>query len=83
MIVDAVLGLVVGLLRTILSWLPNWTPPESGFGFGFGQVAGLLNGFFPVTVLMGCILAVLGFRVALTLWAAVVFIYDRFPMKFT
>lgn len=86
MIVDALVGLLVTVLRSILDLVPVWSPNLSGFnttGLAAGNALGLLNEYFPVAVLGICLLTVLGTKAGLSLWHIVVFVYDRFPLKFT
>lgn len=85
MISDAVIGLVVGLLRGLLALIPGWEPPPDAGDFGVqaGGVVGMLSGYFPITALVVAIGLIYGFRIVMTVWTALVFVYDRLPFKAT
>jgi hypothetical protein len=86
MIPDLIIGLVVAVLRAVIGIVPPWSPDVAAFteaGEQVGGLGGLLADYFPVTVLMVTLSAVLGFKVLLTAWHGAVFIYDRIPFKAT
>ncbi len=85
MIVDALIGFCVGILRVLVELLPTWSPPtEPGsFGTSAGGMVGMLSGYFPILTLAVCLGVVFGVKILASVWQAVVFIYDRVPLKFT
>ncbi len=86
MITEALIGVVIQTLSSFLGWVPDWTPPTQDFattGLTVGNALGLLDNYFPVSVLGACLAAVIGLKFVLIFWNLLVFIYDRFPLKFT
>ncbi len=85
MIVDALIGFCVGILRVLVELLPTWTPPaESGsFGTTAGGMVGMLSGYFPILTLAICLGVVFGVKILASVWQAVVSIYDRVPLMFS
>lgn len=86
MIIDILVGLVVNLLRSLILGVPAWTPDTGSFTSSFyqiGTMASILNGYFPVVALGAGIVLTFGIRVIYAVWVVIVFVYDRFPLKFT
>lgn len=84
-----VLGLIVLLaqaLRAVVGLVPDWAPPTAAFegtATNVGAMAAAGNAYFPVVTLGVCLVLVLGLKVALLVWRAVVFVYEVFPFKAT
>ena len=86
MIVDAIITILVGLLGGILAVLPAWSMPTLLTSTWPGDIAsavGWANGFFPVYDLGLSLAILLGIRVLMSAWKIAVWLYDRFPFKFT
>lgn len=85
MITDALIGFCSGIVRVVILLLPAWSPPstEGGWGTVAGGVVGILSGYFPIVTLVACIGFVFIVKILASVWQAVVFIYDRVPLKFT
>lgn len=85
MILDAIIGLIVGVLEGLLGLLPAFdiSSTFASAGATLGNAAGQLNAILPVSTMGVCIAALLALQLALFVWDVVVFIYDRFPGKFT
>jgi hypothetical protein len=83
-VVDAIVGLFVGVLRAALGLVPAWAPDpaaiaEAGTTVG-GQAAGL-NGYFPVQALGIAIVAILGYRLILVVYRVAVHVWELLPFN--
>lgn len=81
MIVDAVLGIVIGLVRGLLRLFPDFemdltTPSSTVFG-----LLGRLDGYFPVSTLVTVVGIWVAIQVAGLGWRAAVWVWERFPGK--
>lgn len=85
MITDFALSAVFGLAEAFLGFLPDWSPPDSipTTSVSLGIQAHNLDAYTPVGLVFICLAAILGYKVVLTVWRFVVFVYDRFPFKAT
>lgn len=81
MIVNAVVGFVLGAVRTLVGALPSWSPPTDALSqqaASIGGMAGVVNGYFPILLLGSCAAVVLAVFLGLRAWRVVVFIYHQF-----
>jgi len=85
MILDALIGLVVGLFTGILGLIPAYSPDArlSSFGTSLGSSVAGLDGVFPVVALGACIGIVLAVRLFIAAWDLLVFLYHAIPFKAT
>lgn len=85
MITDFLMGVIFGLAQAFIDLLPEWAPPAEAMDEATmtGSYTSTANGYFPVVILAVCLLAIVGYRVVLTLWRLVLFIYEHFPFKAT
>ncbi len=86
MITDAIISIVTAILSGILSLLPVWVPPDMLTETWPGDIASVahwLNGYFPIYTLGICLGIILALRALLAVWVIAVWVYDRFPFKFT
>lgn len=84
MVTDALLTFALSLVRAIAGLLPEWQPDAEPFtttSTSLGSMAAVGNGYFPVTLLGICLAVVIGLKVALLAWRAVVFVYELIPFK--
>lgn len=84
MIADAVLGILVGLVRAVLRLLPTVDvelPTEQVQALAGAALH--FDGYFPVRLAMQLAAAVLAVKVALVVWRLIVWLYERFPGKFS
>lgn len=85
MLIDAIMSVLIGAFTAILSFLPEYSLPSSivTAGASLGSSLSTVNGIVPLGTMAACILALLGVKLYLFVWSAVVFIYDRIPFKAT
>jgi hypothetical protein len=85
MILDAIAGLLLGVLNGVLGLFPAYSLPSSmtDFSASVGSWVGSANGFFPVVTLGVCIGVILAARAFVLAVRLVVFVYDLIPLKFT
>lgn len=85
MLVDAIVIAVTTLMTGFLGLMPafEFNSQMLSAGAGLGSAINGLNGIIPVHAIGICIGIVLACRLALVGWDLLVFIYDRFPGKFT
>lgn len=85
MILDALVIAVTTLMTGFLGLFPafEFDSEMLSAGSGLGGAISGLNGIVPIVAIGQCILIVLACRLALAGWDLIVFIYDRFPGKFT
>lgn len=86
MIIDLIISIVCGLLGAILSALPAFTLPSfltSTWPADLSAWVGQINGYFPIYTVGLCLGVILGLRALLAVWAIAVWLYERFPFKFT
>jgi hypothetical protein len=85
-IVDLLLGALVAMMRGILDLVPVWELDAAALatsGQTVGSFAGMLSGYFPVATLAFSLLTILGFKVFMSGWRLIVFVYDKLPFKMT
>lgn len=86
MIVDAILGAFVNVLRGFFDLVPAWSPDLGSLNTTFytiGHSASVLNGYFPVAAIAVGLGLVFAARLFWFAWIVVVWIYDKIPMKAT
>lgn len=84
MILDFIVDLIFGIFELMLDLVPTFVPViPSGAVVTVASGAAMANAYFPVQTLGTCLVAVMGAKFALGIWRLCVFIYDRFPGKFT
>lgn len=86
MLVEALVALMATSFNAVMSLVPSWEPDTAAFNqtaTSVGAMASSGNGYFPVRVLGICIALVLGLKIALMAWRAIVFIYSMLPFKAT
>ncbi|MGY2704846.1 hypothetical protein [Nocardioides sp. HB32] len=85
MILDKIMVTLTAVLNSILGLFPAWALPfdPASIADPIAQAVQVANGFFPVTTLGACISAVAGLWVVLNGWSVVVWLYNKFPGKFT
>ncbi len=86
MVVVGLLSVLVAALNAVLGLVPAWTPPTvtptSAFGAALDYVA-WGNRFFPVRHVFLAVGVILSFRLLVSLWIGVVYLYRLIPLKFT
>ena len=85
-LVDLLIAAVVGVLTAVLGWLPTWSPPTQAVTDTAGAVGSGLawaNNYFPVVDVFAAVGLVIGFRVLVSAWHVLVWVYDRIPFKAT
>ena len=86
MIFDAIIGVFTSVLKTVLGLIPDWAPPAGQFA-AFGRVLGAsfaqVQHYIPIYVLLSCVATLISFRIFLTLWHIIIFVYDKIPLKAT
>lgn len=86
MITDVFITVLVGLFGGILAALPEYTlPPEltQDFPVDVATYVSWANGYFPVYHAGIALGVLLGVRLLMTAWTVVVWVYEKFPFKFT
>jgi hypothetical protein len=90
MITDALITIVVGILNGIFSLVPNFAGSDplavsgiTGIGTKLGSAVGLVNNYFPVSVLAVCLGITFAIKTFGSVWAVMTWLYDRLPFKFT
>ena len=81
MITMALVRFALAAFRTLVDTLPAWTADTSALGtsaLGIGTMAGVVNGYFPILLLGGCLALLLGLMVVLAAWRLGLFIYHQF-----
>lgn len=85
MIIDAIVGILFGIIKGLLGLLPVLDLPAglvvSASGLGDGLATA--NTFFPVTTLGTCIGIVLAVRLFVFGWDFLVWLYEKLPFKMT
>lgn len=83
MIVEAILSALIAVAMAVFSLLPDADPLDltgfSGIWHGFA----FLDGFLPLSELMLCVAAFIGFHVTLYAAAGVVYVWRLLPFKFS
>lgn len=83
MIVDAIIGGFVGILRGLLNLIPDWVPPAEAItdqAHTIGAMAATGNGYFPVAILGIAIVTLLGARLAIILYRVATRIWELLPL---
>ena len=90
MIVQSLLELIGGLISTLLDLLPDlpdsistWFSSIESESAQVGAYAAIADGWFPITTLTGGILVLLGLKIVIDTWRAIVFLYNLIPFKMT
>lgn len=88
MIIDFLVGFVLGVLDVLISLIPEWDPGyrffnESGWAGTAGMILGSLNDFLPITEIGVALAILLAWSVATGAWAMLNWIYARLPLKGT
>lgn len=85
MILDWIMGALIGLWTGILALFPSYTLPDSvsSVGSSLGASVATINGIFPVVALGGCLVVMIGARLFIVLWAGIAWVYAKIPFKFT
>lgn len=85
MILDRIISAIVGLVSGVLGLFPSWSfgLDLESTGSTLGQALGVADNYFPVGIVLTCLGVVLGLKVALLVFNAVVFVYRLIPGKFT
>lgn len=86
MIVEALWGMVTGLVAGLFSLIPSWNVDTSAVSTALGAIGSmgsLGDGYFPVTLMCICLGIVLGTKIVLDVWNLVVFLYELIPFKMT
>lgn len=81
MVTYALLVLVVSVVLGTVANLPTYTLPTEAINANAAQVgawASALNGYAPVAQLGAALLLLVGLKLALLAWQAVLFIYHQF-----
>lgn len=81
MVVDILLGIVVGLFLGVIAPLPTFTIDTAFLNVQAQQVgamASALNGYVPITQIGAALLVLLSLKLALLAWQTIVFIYHQF-----
>ena len=81
MVVNLLLGLVVGIVLGLIEPLPTYTLDVELLTVQAEQVGAMassLNGYVPVTQIGLALLLLVGLKLALLLWQTLVFIYHQF-----
>lgn len=81
MVLDFIIGVVVGLLNGVLALIPDFTIGSRGIGSSIGSAAAGANSVFPVVTLGLCIAAVIGLRLFLAVVAFLAWVWDKIPLK--
>lgn len=85
MLVDFLIGLVVGIFTGILGLMPAYQLPASitDLGGTIGSSVAAINGVFPVVTLGACLVLMIGARLFIAAWSAIAWAYDKIPFKFS
>lgn len=76
--------LMLTVLTGVLGLLPTYDPPSfEPLGTELGAGLASANALFPVTVLGGCLAAVIGLRLFLLVWDFIIWLYRLIPLKAT
>lgn len=79
-----IVTLMLTVLTGALGLLPTYDPPDFGsLGTALGSGLASANALFPVTTLGVCLAVVLGFRLFLLVWDAIIWLYRLIPLKAT
>lgn len=81
MITQGVLSVVLGLVSGLVSLLPQFSvtlDSAAAAAQTTGSTVGMLNGYFPVATVGGCLVAVFGFKVFMAAYRVVFFVYHQF-----
>jgi hypothetical protein len=85
-IVDVVLGGILGILRSLLELIPEWSPEYSGVtdaAHSIGTYAGAFNDYVPVFALFGVLAFLMGYRLVLIVYRFYTRVYELIPLKAT
>lgn len=79
-----IVTLMLTVLTGVMGLLPTYSPPSfDGLGTTLGQGLAAANALFPITVLGWCLGVVVGVRVFLLAWDAIIWLYRLIPLKAT
>jgi len=81
MVTGAIVTVLFTGVRAVMGLVPSWAPvtnPFTSVSFSFGGMLGSMNGYFPISVLLGCLVLLLSLKVFLLGWRVVLFIYHQF-----
>jgi hypothetical protein len=81
MVTGAIITVLFTGLRAVMGLVPSWgvvANPFESVSFSLGGMFGSMNAYFPVSVLLGCLVLLLSLKVFLLGWRVVVFIYHQF-----
>lgn len=82
MITETLLAVATGLVTWFVSLIPDFglslDLDISGDLQQLGSLAFTLDGWFPVTVLVVCLVIVFGVQAAMTVWGFIVWLYHQF-----
>lgn len=86
MVTEWIIAALVGIVRAVMSLLPEWEPDTSavtGTAETIASYASVLNGYFPVGALFGVLAFVFAYKVILSAWRLAVRVYELTPLKAT
>lgn len=79
-----IVTLLLTVLTSALGLLPTYDPPDFGdLGTSLGSALAAANALFPITTLGACLAVIVGFRLFLLVWDAIVWLYRLIPLKAT
>lgn len=83
MILDAIFGAVLGVIRGVLALLPEWAPDPDAVADVAATITGAATGtnaFFPMVTIVICLTALIGLKIILSGWELVRAVWDMLPL---